>query len=85
MTVIEQLEKYVAQEFLGQPGEAIPTDLDLLNSAILDSLGMLKMIAWIETTFDAVISDQDLDPENFRSIGSIAEFVERAGSVRTVA
>lgn len=77
-TVIATLRAYVVEEFLpGTEPERIETEMDLLNSGIIDSLGLLKLIAWLETRFDVGIDDTDLDPENFRSLATIAEFVTR--------
>lgn len=78
MTVQAQLNDYVAEHFLAQPGSQVPTELDLMSTGVVDSLGMLKLIAWIESEFDIAIADIDLDPENFRTVDAMAEFVDRS-------
>lgn len=74
---ITEVRDYVVAEFLpeGEPVE-ITGDMDLLNSGIVDSLGLLKLIAWLENAYEITVGDADLDPENFSSLGTIAEFVE---------
>ncbi|PPF66081.1 acyl carrier protein [Rathayibacter tritici] len=77
-SVLAALRVYVVEEFLpGTDPERVEIGLDLLNSGIIDSLGLLKLIAWLETRFDVGIDDTDLDPENFRSLATIVEFVIR--------
>ena len=79
MNTIDAIRNYVIEEFLpGTESQEIPADMDLLNSGIIDSLGLLKMIAWIETTFEVTVGDEDLDPENFRSLESMDRFIAAA-------
>ncbi|MGA7235521.1 MAG: acyl carrier protein [Bryobacteraceae bacterium] len=47
----------------------------LLESGILDSLGVLEVVAFIEQEYSIHVSDDDLVLENFRSIDRIAAFI----------
>ncbi|MCI2237321.1 acyl carrier protein [Paenibacillus sp. TRM 82003] len=77
----EVIRRYVATEFLpGTDPADLPDGTDLLNGGVIDSLGLLKIIAWLETTFDVVVEDTDLDPENFRDLTAMAAFVDAARS-----
>jgi len=81
--VVDRVRDYVVAEFL--PGEelsAVSLDQDLMSSGVVDSLGLLKLIAWVETTFDVTVGDDDLDPENFRDFGAIAQYVHRSTGQR---
>ena len=49
----------------------------LLENGIVDSLGILELIEYIEGEFRIAVSDEELVPENFQSIQHIAAFVER--------
>jgi acetyltransferase-like isoleucine patch superfamily enzyme/acyl carrier protein len=49
----------------------------LFDHDILDSLSLVALVAWIETTFGVGISDQDLVPENLDSVERIARFIAR--------
>ena len=58
---------------------------DLLKSGIIDSLAIIKLVSFIEETFKIRIAEEDLIPENFQNIKSIAEYVEQhaeGGSIR---
>jgi len=49
----------------------------LLESGVIDSLGVLDLVAFIETEFKVIVDDEDLIPENFQSIARIACYVEK--------
>lgn len=49
----------------------------LFDSGIVDSMGILELVAFVESDFDIQIEDTDLTPENFESIKAISAFVAR--------
>ncbi|GFO68488.1 hypothetical protein GMLC_20670 [Geomonas limicola] len=50
---------------------------DLIETEILDSLGIMKLILFLENNYAVKISDEDLTLENFTSIMSINSLIER--------
>jgi acyl carrier protein len=48
---------------------------DLLETGVLDSLGLVDLLVHLEREFGLVVSLADLDLAQFRSLESIAEFV----------
>lgn len=81
MTHIEKIERFVLEEFLPDvPAGELGPDHDLLADGVIDSLGLLKLIAWVEDEFALAVDDTALDPDNFRSIAAIDAFVTRAAS-----
>jgi D-alanine--poly(phosphoribitol) ligase subunit 2 len=50
-------------------------DTDLINSGLLDSLGLVTMIVEIEHEFQLELPLDDLDVDRFRSVNRIAEFL----------
>jgi acyl carrier protein len=50
-------------------------DTDLVNSGLLDSLGLVMMIVEIEHEFQLELPLDDLDVDRFRSVNRIAEFL----------
>lgn len=81
MTHIDMIRRYVLEEFLPDVGEdELAADDDLLAGGVIDSLGVLKLIAWVEDRFGLAVDDTALDPENFRSVAAIDAFVTRAGA-----
>lgn len=79
MSHTDTIRDFVVEEFLPDVGPGgLAADYDLLANGVVDSLGLLKLIAWVEDRFAVVIGDDDLDPENFRSVAAIDAFVAAA-------
>jgi methoxymalonate biosynthesis acyl carrier protein len=57
--------------------EVSSVDTDLVETGLLDSLTLVELLAQLEETFGVSISVDDLELENFRSIASIAGFVDQ--------
>lgn len=77
MHIEQQLREFIAANFLyGQPA-VIELDVSLLESGIVDSTGMLEMIAFLEETYGFSIEDHELVPENLDSIQNLVAFVQR--------
>lgn len=53
------------------------TDADhLIESGVIDSMGVLDLVAFIESEFNVRVEDEDLTPENFQSIARITLFIQ---------
>ncbi len=48
---------------------------NLIETGIIDSLGIQKLLAYLETTFSIQIADDELIPDNFQTIEAISAFV----------
>jgi acyl carrier protein len=76
-TVSTHIKDFIWQHFpLARTRKIIDAD-PLLENGILDSLGILEVVMFIEHEFHIILNDDDLVPENFQSIESIAAFVQR--------
>lgn len=51
---------------------------NLLESGIIDSLGVLDLVTFLQQEFSVAVADDDLTPENFQNIERMAQFVERS-------
>ncbi|UWP90862.1 acyl carrier protein (plasmid) [Aliiroseovarius crassostreae] len=70
------LRSFIIEEFaMDLTPEQLTDDLELLETGIIDSLGVLKLIAYIEGEFDLTISPDELDSENYRTLGVIEAFI----------
>jgi len=76
-----RIRRFVLKHFpLARKRSSIEDDSQLLNSGIIDSLGILDLVSFIEEEFKITIDDEDLLAENFESIASMATFIERKGN-----
>ena len=53
----------------------VDDNLLLFNEGVLDSMGLVGLISFIEEEFNIQISDTDLVEENFESINTITNFI----------
>lgn len=51
-------------------------DDNLLANGIIDSLGVLKLVSFIEHQFKVEIPDEDVTVKNFRCLKDIASYLE---------
>lgn len=77
--LIHEVKKFLAQQF---PATKNIGDSDpLLEGGLIDSLGILDVVTFLENQFGVTIADEDLSPENFATVRSIAEFVSQKKSL----
>lgn len=72
----EQIRKFLAENFLQVRIRSINNDDNILENGILDSMGILELVSFIEQKFQIIVSDEELVPENFQSIRCIVDFVQ---------
>ena len=58
------------------PGLDAEREQDLIQAGILDSFGMVSLIAQIRAVLDVKIPPEKILPENFRSLDSICELLD---------
>ena len=58
----------------GSPAE-LTDDLPLIESHVIDSMMLLRLVAWLESEYGIAIDDADVVPSNFGSIGQISQLL----------
>jgi acyl carrier protein len=77
--IIKELKKFLVSEVaigFEQSKQSIEPDDDLITSGLIDSMGILKLAAFMEKKFGIKITDDDMLPDNFRSIDCLHKFIE---------
>lgn len=78
MSVAADVEQFIVGELTqGRGIDSVAPDDDLLASGIVDSHGVMEMVAFLEDRYGISVSDDDLTPENFQSLASVEAFVAR--------
>ncbi len=77
MKTQELISHFIAKEFLQDTSKVseIPEDLNLIDAGIVDSLGLLRIVAFLEEELQVVIEPEDMVPENLNSISAITNMV----------
>ncbi|MBL1099257.1 acyl carrier protein [Streptomyces coffeae] len=76
-----QIKKYLIEQFSLeiQPDE-LADDYDLLAGGVIDSLGLLTLVSWLEDTYGLNVDVLDVAPDNFRSVRAIDAFCDAASA-----
>jgi acyl carrier protein len=71
-----QVREFISHD-LGRTVSAVSDVDSLLESGILDSVGVLSLVGFLERKYAITIPDEELMPENLDTIDAIAAFVTR--------
>jgi acyl carrier protein len=71
------IRSFVMERFPEARTRRLADDDSLLESGVVDSLGILEFVTFLEERFSMALEDDDLTPEHFNSVAAIASFVER--------
>jgi acyl carrier protein len=73
-----RIKAFILNNFLfTDDSNAIDDGASLIEQGVIDSTGILEVIAFLEETFSVTIRDEEMIPENFDSIDRIAAFTEK--------
>ena len=77
MTIEEQIHQYILHTQLpGEDPDNLQPDDDLLDSGILDSMGIMQLITHLEKEYGISIPTEEIEPEKFASVSALAAFVQ---------
>jgi len=71
----ESIRKFVLERFPLARQRNVSNQESLLENGILDSLGILEVVTFVEGEFQITVNDDELQPENFSSIASMSAYV----------
>ena len=73
MTSADQIRAYIERTF----GKSVGLDDSLLDSGLLDSIGIFELVTFLEQTFGIKIADEAIVPEHFETVALVASFVDQ--------
>jgi len=74
--VRDQIKNFILKHFPLARNHHLSDNDSLLESGIVDSLGVLSLVTYIEQAFKISVADEDLVPENFQTVEGIAAFIQ---------
>ncbi|MFE6741116.1 acyl carrier protein [Streptomyces tubercidicus] len=81
MSNASEIKRFLITEFLPDvTADQLDPDCDLLETGVIDSLQLVRVISWVTDRFDVPIEQVEFTPQNFRSVNAIQAFVESATS-----
>ena len=77
-TIQDKIKQMISDEVLvGVSVDEIGDDASLITDLNLDSIQMLSLITGLESGFNIMLDEEDLDLENLSSVNRLAEFVQK--------
>ena len=81
MDTTDKVRQFIKTNFYAASATDLTEDASLLDLGIVDSTGILEVVAFIEDNFGIVVDDAEMLPENLDSIKNIVSFIGRKSSV----
>lgn len=74
---IAKLKNYIFDElvFCEEP-QAFGADDDLLEAG-LDSMGIMRLVMFVEEEFNVSLPDDELEPENLQTLNKLENWIKR--------
>lgn len=85
MDIAREVRKFILERFYIADPSTLSDDLSLLEHGVIDSTGVLEVIAFIESRFGVAVQDDEMLPDNLDSVARIAAFVGRKLSATSAA
>jgi acyl carrier protein len=79
--VTARIRAFLIEQFPSARSQPLGEDDHLLANGILDSLGVLDVVSFVEREFGIAVSDDDLMPEHFETLRRLATFVQEKQGV----
>ena len=77
MQIESDIERYIAENLLFSDRFPYEADTSFLREGILDSMGVMELVAYVGATFEIEVDPQDVTPENFDSVNRLASYIRR--------
>jgi len=78
--VASRIRDFISEEILFEDNSTGLTDETPLLNGVMDSLGLMQLVAFLEEEFDVEIDDADMTADHFRTVNDIEHLVsEKVG------
>lgn len=71
------VKTFIEEELLNGRQVKIDENADLIEQGVIDSLSLLRLVTFLEEKCQIQVQDEEIVPENFRTLGAIQEFVAK--------
>jgi len=74
-TILNVIRAYIVENFLFGDDSELGDSTSFLGNGIIDSTGILELVAFLETEFSIKIQDEELLPDNLDSLEKVSIFI----------
>ena len=73
-----KIREFIFETFMiGESEEALDNDDSFQDKGVIDSMGILELIAFVEEEYGVEVEDEEVIPDNFDSVSKLAEYIRR--------
>ncbi|OPY62850.1 MAG: acyl carrier protein [Syntrophorhabdus sp. PtaU1.Bin002] len=73
----KQITEFITTNFLFDESITLGVEDSLLDTGVIDSTGVLELVAFIEETYGIKVEDEEIIPENLDSINNISLYISQ--------
>lgn len=78
MEIHLDIKKFIESELVhDQQYQNLADSDELLSTGIIDSLGLVKLLSFINEKYSITLDDQDIVPENFETIKTVSDLIRQ--------
>lgn len=71
----QKINEFVLSYFIKDSGIALKENTSFLEEGIIDSTGVMELVAFIEEKFGIRLEDDEIIPDNFDSVNKLVNFI----------
>ncbi len=76
MTIEEQIKEFISHNLLfSNNGFPYGEKDSFLDKGIVDSIGIMELVAFVEENFKISVENSEITPMNFDSVAQLADYV----------
>ena len=70
------VHEFIIKNFIFEDDGSLTGSTSFLKNGIIDSTGVMELIAFLESMFGITVEDHEIIPENLDSIWNVSSFVD---------
>jgi acyl carrier protein len=75
-TIKDQIRQFVNDELAAAKGVTVTSDDEsLIDNGVVDSLGIFRLVTFLEENFGVKVGDEEISAENLQSVNVIEQLV----------
>ena len=80
----EKIRSFIAENILfSDNGFPHADDTSFLEEGIVDSMGIMELVMFVDESFGITVEDEELVPDNFDSVSRLAAYIRQKSSAAT--
>jgi acyl carrier protein len=78
MEIEARIKEYIAQNLLfSDNGYPYKDETSFLQEGVIDSVGVMELVTFVEEKFGVKVEDQEIIPDNFDSVKNLSAYIRR--------